>query len=259
MSRLSVQDSGIAQEVRAAVVDAGIAKGVVSAAAALTSAAVVLTYTTDDPAIVPNQAIVIADGSSVTASENLEFVEEVNDQVDALVVDLIAMRVAVEALRTNGRFDVDPVVLTALGETAITYTTNDPSITENQSITIADGDLTTVAEMHEALVEINTEMGLLIDDVNNLTKEINVAITEGFNNTSAVPARTSNVAGVAIVWTTDDPSITAGQTSTIADGDTLTAAENNDLFIELEDQLDKLGDDYLAMRVTFEAIQDLAI
>ncbi len=259
MSRLSVNDAAIIQQTRAAIVDAGLAKGIVSAAASLTSAALVLTYTTDDPSITPNQAITIADGDAVTASENLEFVEEINTELTASVADLVALRVAVEALRVGSRFDVSPVVLTAKGETVITYTTDDPSITVNQSITIADGDLTTDTEMHEALVELNAENGLLIDDIRILTAQVNIAIIKGFNSTSAPAARTSNVAGVAIVWTTDDPSITAGDTTTIADGDTLSVAENNDLIVELEDTLDTAGDDYLAMRTTFIAIQDLAI
>ncbi len=258
MSRLS-QAQDIAQETRALIVDAGLARGIVSAAAALTGALLVLTYTTDDPVIVANQAITIVDGDAITASENLEFVEEINNQHGALVVDTVALRVAIEALRVGSRFTVSPVALTVVGETAVAYTTDDPSITVNQSITIADGDLTTAAEMHEAMVEINTETGLLIDDIVTLAAQVNIAISRGFNQTVAVAARTSNVAGVAIVWTTDDPSITAGQTTTIADGDTLSVAENNDLIVELEDQLDKLGDDYLALRTTFIAIQDLAI
>ena len=260
MSRLS-DDPDVIQAARASIVDAGIAKGIVSAAAALTSATggVAFTYTTDDPGITADRAVTIADGDAVTAPENIEYAEEINSEISALNVDLAALRVAIEGLRTGSRFDVSPVSTTAVGEPVVTYTTDDPSITANQSITIADGDLTTAAETHEAFVEIGTEVGLVIDDMLLLAKQVNLAITKGWNSTSALAARTSNVAGVAIVWTTDDPSITAGAASTIADGDTLTAAENGELIVELEDQLDKCGDDYLALRTTFEAIQNLAI
>ena len=47
-------------------------------------------------------------------------------------------------------------------EVAITYTTNDPSITPNQAITIADGSAATAAELLEFCEELKANQDLII-------------------------------------------------------------------------------------------------
>ena len=55
---------------------------------------VAITYTTNDPSITPNGAITIADGSSPTVAELLEFCVELKDQIDDLVAALEGAGVA---------------------------------------------------------------------------------------------------------------------------------------------------------------------
>lgn len=260
MSRLSVNDPAVIAEVRAALVDSGMGGSIVSATSALTSAdgAVAITFTTDDPSITPDGAVTVAAGDSVTASENLELAIEVNAELAALIADITAIRTAVEAVRSSGTSGVSLADMTATGSVAITYTTGDPSITPNGEVTIADGDLTTAAEMHEGLVEINDQAGDLFGDVQDLHVKMREVLASGLNSSRALATRQSTSGGVTLTYTTDDPSITPGATSVVADGDTLTAAENNDLLAELEDQLDKAGDDMAAIRTTYEALRTLA-
>ncbi len=55
---------------------------------------IAVTYTTNDPGITPDGAITIADGSTPTVDELLEFCEELNAAIaalDAKVNDLIAV------------------------------------------------------------------------------------------------------------------------------------------------------------------------
>jgi hypothetical protein len=56
--------------------------------AARTSAAITVTYTTDDPAITPDAALTIADGDTPTVNELLEYCEELNDQLAKTRADL---------------------------------------------------------------------------------------------------------------------------------------------------------------------------
>jgi hypothetical protein len=46
---------------------------------------------------------------------------------------------------------------TYLADVAVTYTTNDPSITANQAITVADGSTPTVAELLEFCEELKAQ------------------------------------------------------------------------------------------------------
>lgn len=48
------------------------------------SSKIAITYTLNDPSITTDGAITVADGTTPTVAELLEFCEELNDQIDAL-------------------------------------------------------------------------------------------------------------------------------------------------------------------------------
>lgn len=50
-----------------------------------------------------------------------------------------------------------------LADVAITWSSNDPSITPNSAVTIANGSTPTVAELQELAVEINAKVSAIID------------------------------------------------------------------------------------------------
>lgn len=52
---------------------------------------------------------------------------------------------------------------TVLADVAITWSSNGPSITPNNAVTIADGDTPTVVELQELCVEINAKVSAIID------------------------------------------------------------------------------------------------
>ena len=51
----------------------------------------------------------------------------------------------------------------AIDDIVITYTANDPSITPNQAVTVADGDAPTVVELLELCEELIANQNALID------------------------------------------------------------------------------------------------
>jgi len=57
-----------------------------------------------------------------------------------------------------GQFDAQATV----AKVAITYTANDPTITTDEAITIADGSAPTVAELLEFCEELNDQMALVV-------------------------------------------------------------------------------------------------
>ena len=52
---------------------------------------------------------------------------------------------------------------TVLADVAITWSSNNPSITPNSAVTIANGTVPTVAELQELAVEINAKVSAIID------------------------------------------------------------------------------------------------
>ncbi len=49
----------------------------------------------------------------------------------------------------------------AVSAVAITYTTNDPEVTPNGAVTVADGDTPTVSELLELVEELNAKITAL--------------------------------------------------------------------------------------------------
>ncbi len=255
MSRVSA-DAEVLATLAAQLLDRGlVAVASVSAPASQTSAPVTVTYTTDDPGVTANGAQTIADGDAVTIAEQHETVEEIRSQIAALVADMTAMRTALATAISDGaEQSTAPAALTSRDETcAFTYTTDDPSITANAAVTIADGDLYAAAEIHEAFVEIVTELNLVRNDYERLHNAVTTLIRDGAVSAPVLAARTSTNGGVAITYTTDDPSITPNNAVTVADGDLLPAAEALELVEEFNDDLDKLGDDFTAMKTAYDA------
>jgi len=66
--------------------------------AAITAASIVITYTTDDPSITPDNGITIADGDLYPANEGLIALEEVVAQLIKTNADVLAVRTAVVSI-----------------------------------------------------------------------------------------------------------------------------------------------------------------
>ena len=49
-----------------------------------------------------------------------------------------------------------------IADVTVTYTANDPSIVPDGAVTVADGSIPTVAELLEAVVEVNAKVGAII-------------------------------------------------------------------------------------------------
>ena len=73
----------------ALVVD-GAAGGAIKPVAgqAATKASLVITYSSNDPSITPDDALTISDGSAASVAELLEFCEELKDDVNAIMTAL---------------------------------------------------------------------------------------------------------------------------------------------------------------------------
>lgn len=71
-----------------------------------------------------------------------------------------------------GFFGVTPVAQQSnLSDLSVTFTANDPSITADGAVTIADGDTPTVVELQEFCVELLTRVNALTAQLQNLGLE----------------------------------------------------------------------------------------
>ena len=256
MSRISL-DNEVLDELLQALANRSLpALNSVAAPASQTSASITLAYTTDDPGITADGSITIADGDAVTAAEQIESMDEIITQVNALVADMTAIRTALNSLVTSGGSAASaPAALTSVDAISFTYTTDDPALTADAAVTIADGDATLVpAEAHEAYFELATELNLVADDVQALHEAVTIAIRDGLQFAPVLAARSSTNGGVTFTYTTDDPSVTPNNSLTIADGDLAAIAEQTEAWAEINDDLDKLGDDYTAMKTSYDLL-----
>jgi hypothetical protein len=226
----------------------------VAAPAAQTSASISLAYTTDDPAITPDGAVTIADGDAVAVAEQIETFEELLDQQNKITADITAIRSSLATAISSGASSASvPAALTSRATTcAFTYTTDDPAITPNAAVTIADGDLYAAAEVHEAFVELATELDLVRADVLRAHQAVTALVAGGVGSAPVLTARTSTNGGVVITYTTDDPAITPNNAITIADGDLFPAAEALECIEEINDDMDKAGDDFTALKTAYD-------
>lgn len=233
----------------------------VSDPAALTSGQLTLTYTTDNPNYTPDGSVVIADGDTITAAEQLNLTEEMVDQSNKLAADIAAVHAALTTLLdANGVFTTklaEPTSKQLAGLAALvslTFTTDDPGLTVNGTTTIADGDLTTAAEFVEYFMEWNKQAALQRVDLMYLHDRVaKIIANRSFAGLTVVPALGSASGGTTVTYTTDAPSITPDGTIVIADGDTITAAERNNIIAEVEAQLSANRADIAAIRTTLNA------
>ncbi len=254
MSRVSTDPAVLAQ-LKSDLLDSGfVAVQAVVAPVAVTGVVVTVTYTTDDPAVTASNAQTIADGDAVSIAEQHETIEELRSQAAALVIDNAAVRTALaSAISSGADAATAPAALTSsLITNAFTYTTDDPSITPNAAVTIADGDLYDAAEIHEAFVELVAEYNLVAADLGRAHDAVTKLINGGAVSAPVLGARTSTNGGVVITYTTDDPSITPNNAITIADGDLLTASNALESVEEFNELVDELGDDFAAIKVAYD-------
>lgn len=259
MSRLSY-DSTIQQEVVRAALLGGIADAL-SDAASLTAVGLTHTYTTDNPAYTPDGALTIVDGDSPTVLEQHSYAEEIIDQYTKLLADVTAVRTKLNQVIGGPLSAVSPLAaLTVMSPASttrligITWGTDNPAITADGSVTIADGDLTTAVEFIHFLEEANNQLMKLRSDLTVIYGELNKIIsTKSFTGVNALAATAAASGFVAVTYTTDNPSITPDQVITIADGDAITAAERNAYIAEIDAVGALLRTDIVAMRTAFAA------
>lgn len=263
MSRVSTNDKTALKDLAQAVVLAGLSG--VSDASAITSAALTLTYTTDNPAYTPDGALTVADGDSLTNAEQYQLLEEMERSVEAMIVDITAIRTAVNNLLDTNVFDVSaPAALTSAPVSTaastelvdLTITTDNPGITPDGTVTIADGDLTTAAEYLQYFIEWNAMARKVFNDISNIHEVVaRIVSQKSFQGVSALEALTSTAGFLTVTYTTDNPSITPDGTITIADGDgNISVAERNAVIAEVEDQSAKVRADVAAVHATLTSL-----
>ena len=257
MSRVFFKDRSVVKELLQALMAEGLTTvGNVVVPVALTAAAIAIVYTTDDPVTVENQAVTIADGDAVSVAELMETIDEINLQITRQVADILAVHTALSSCVTAGAANTTPpAALTSHKDVCVfTYTTDDPAITVNQAITIADGDTISNAEVHEGHVELIAELVLSRADISRAHAAVTSLINDGIQVAPVLAVRTTTNGGIALTYTTDDPAITPNNTITIADGDLLTSVNANEYFEEANDDLDKLGDDFTALKTAYDLL-----
>lgn len=258
MSRPS-NDSEVLDNLLAQLVGrGGAAIGLLAAPAAQTSGSITITWSTDDPVYTPDGTITIVDGDAITIAENYNGFEECIAQSNALVVDMAAIRTALAACIADGAQNATaPAALTARagGMLVFTYTTDDPTISVNVAVTIADGDVVVDEEYHEGIVECVSQLNFCFNDISRL----HAAVTQLIVDSSKAPVlgvRTSTNGGVVITYTTDDPVYTPDGSVTVADGDLMTSVNGTSLLEEIINDSDFLGDDFTACKTAYDLYLD---
>ncbi len=124
----------------------------------------------------------------------------------------------------------------AIADLSITFTTDNPSITPDSAITIADGDNISAANTVAAIVEICAKINVILGALRT------VGVLKGVGAAGATVAAVSAPTALTVAFTTDNPNITANATLTIADGDaaTVTRAEYNELAVEVATSFNSL-------------------
>lgn len=275
MSRVS-QDRATLVDTARAVILAGLSGVTAPSALTAQSGGVTVTYTTDNPNIVADGSVTIADGDIPAASlpALLEWAVELNAVAATMYTDISALRTAVNGLVTGTNvFDLTALssLTTRLPNTTnkmigVTYTTDNPNITPNNAITVTDGDGITVSNLQEMLTELNKEVYLLRNDLSVTHGRARQLLEQkSFQGMTALPAMTSNATMVTITYTTDNPNITANGAVTIADGDSQTVSAPDaglnqrwEFLVELKDQFQKLRADLLSIYTALDSVLDKA-
>lgn len=124
-----------------------------------------VTFTTDDPGITPDGAVVIADGDDATAirAEVNNLAVETANKINAILDSLRASGVVKD---TGDPRTVSGASVGTIADVTVAFTTDDPSITANSAITIADGDDATAAnirtDLNEAVVELSAKVNAIL-------------------------------------------------------------------------------------------------
>lgn len=260
MSRVS-SDAEVLDTLAGQLLDRGLAAvRQLAAPGSQVSGAIAITYTTDDPSITPDGLLTVADGDAVTILENYTGFEECIDQSNKLAVDYAAIRTALAAAVADGAANATaPAALTSRVATlVVTYTTDDPSITVNGAVTIADGDTVVDEEYHEFIVEAAAELDLASADIARLHAAVTHLINVGVQTAPVLAARSSANGGITVTYTTDDPTYTPDGSVTIADGDLMTSINGTSLLEEINNDLDFIGDDYALAKISYDLYLDAA-
>jgi hypothetical protein len=156
--------------------------------------------------------------------------------LDTLLAQLVARGGAAIALLAA------PAAQTS-GLVAVTYTTDDPAVTADGTLVVADGDAVTIAENYEGFEELNDQNGKLVADMTAIRTALAAAIAGGSSNATAPAAMTGRDVTLAVSYTTDDPSITPNAAVVIADGDTVVDEEYHEAIVELATEYDLVSAD----------------
>lgn len=114
-----------------------------------------------------------------------------------------------------------------IADLSVTFTTDNPSITPDSAITIADGDNISAANTVAAIVEIAAKVNAILGALRT------VGVLKGTGAAGATVSPVSAPTAITITFTTDNPSITPNAAFTIADGDNISAANTVEGLVEL--------------------------
>lgn len=260
MSRVS-QDPEVLDQLAALLLDRGLAAiRLLAAPASQTSGAIVVTYTTGDPAVTGDGLRTVADGNTVTIAENYQGYEECLDQEANMVLDMTAIRTALDSVIANGAANASApaALLSRLNTLVTTYSANDPAYTIDAAVTIAAGGTVDDEEIDDVIANVAAELTLARADISRLHAAVTTLINDGVKDAPVLAARTSTNGGVAITYTGGDPSYTPDGSFTVADGALMTAVNSTSFFEELINDLDFLGDDFTTMKTAYDLYLDAA-
>jgi hypothetical protein len=254
MSRLSIHDADVVNEVVGIVLDNGLAAvKLIAVPSSQTSGLIVVTWTTGDPAVVGDGARIVANGAAVTIAENYHGFEELRDHQALMVADYAAVHAALTAFVATGAAKVTLADLTSRADVlTTTYTAGDPTYTANDAVTIADGAVVDDEEVDEMIFEIAADQQQARDDLGRLHSAVQNVITNGVQNAEILAARTSNNGSVAITYTANDPVYTPDGSFTVSDGALMPAPDASSYYEELINDCDFLGDDFTLCKASYD-------
>lgn len=140
-----------------------------------------VTYTASNPNITANNAITIANGTSVTAAEIHEGFVELNKEAFLVWQDVSRIHHRIKHICDSRLFSglsALPSMVSNASIMAITYTLNNPSITPNAAVTVSNGSSVTAAENWELAVELKDQLEKIRADALSVYTALNTFLTK---------------------------------------------------------------------------------
>ncbi len=123
------------------------------------------------------------------------------------------------------------------GTIAVTYTTDDPAITGDGLLTVADGDAVTIAENYIGFEECLDQIANLVADMTAMRTALNTITQDGADGVTLPAALTGRATTLTVTYTANPRTVTIDQAETIADGDVVVDEEYHDIIVEIAAEL----------------------